>query len=180
MPLKPRIIKESQVGEKLDVEIRKNLCICFPRDKDVYSKVRAWHNIWPIFIAIIEQGNNVIAHAAVVDRIIKVGNENLRVAGLQNVFVLPEHRGRRLSTTVIQAAMAEAQQQDFDCGLLFTYEPVKKVYARNGWLQITDRKFIRIDNGREIEMPQETVKMYYPLRRKDFPAGIVNLQGNDW
>jgi len=76
--------------------------------------------------------------------------------------------------------MQEAHTRRFDFGLLFTQQKIKKVYARNGWLQINKSKFIRTENGVNIEMPSESIKMYYPLAVKDFPTGDVDLQGNKW
>jgi predicted acetyltransferase len=137
---------------------------------------------------IIEDGNDVVAYVGVIDRTIKVGGKKCRVAGVQNIGVLPKYRGRQLSNAVLKAAMKEAQIQRFDFGLLFTQEKIKKVYARNGWLQIKNRKFIRTEACPErsrrssinIEMPTESIKMYYPLAVKDFPPGDVDLLGNKW
>ena len=180
MSLQPRIVKESELDEKLDAAIKKSLCLCFPHNKEVFLQTRYWHNSVPVYSALIEDGDNIIAHVSVIDRIVKVGDKKCRVAGVQNVFVLPEYRGKGLSDTVLKTAMAEAKRKGFDFGLLFTGEKNKKVYARNGWVQINEQKFIRIEDGREIERSPEAVNMYYPVRKKVFPAGTVNLQGNDW
>ena len=76
--------------------------------------------------------------------------------------------------------MGQAQKGPFEVGLLFTSEPIKKVYARNGWIEIEEQKFVRVENEVEIVMPAESVQMYYPLKRKDFPSGDVHLQGDKW
>ncbi|GAG39464.1 unnamed protein product, partial [marine sediment metagenome] len=67
-----------------------------------------------------------------------------------------------------------------DFGLLFAGDDTKKLYARYGWVQITGRKFIRTEQGKQLVMPEEGVKMYYSLTGKDFPTAIVNLQGDEW
>ena len=133
-----------------------------------------------MFSAIIEDGGNVIAYAGVIDRTIKLGGEEYRVAGVQNVCVLPKYRHRRLSDGVLKAAMEEAHTQGFDFGLLFTRQNIEKVYTRNGWVRIKHRKFIRTENGVNVEMPPESVKMYYPLAVRNLLAGDVDLQGNKW
>ena len=174
-----RIVKESEVARSLDAAIRRGLCICFPQDKDVFSKTRKWHGSGPVYSVFVQEGDNVIAHVGMVDRVIKVGDKEYRIAGVQNMFVIPEYRGTGLSNAVLSSAMEEAKRQGFDYGLLFTTEYTKEVYARNGWVQITGRKFIAFDDGEEIGALEE-VKMYCSLTGRDFPPGTVNLQGNDW
>jgi GNAT superfamily N-acetyltransferase len=178
--MRPRIVKETKISEKLDAAIRKTLTICFPHHKDTYSKTYYLNNNKPVFSAIIEDDSDCYAYVGVIDRTIKVGGKEYRVAGVQNVCVLPKYRGWQLSDAILKAAMQEALIRKFDFGLLFTQEKIKKVYARNGWLQIKNRKFIRTEDSINIEMPTESIKMYYPLAVKDFPTGDVDLLGNKW
>ena len=183
-----RIVKEidlaipygTEISETLDIAIRKTLAVCFPHHKDEFSKAHYLNDNKPVFSVIIEDGGSAIAYVGVIDRTIKLGGRRYRVAGVQNVCVLPKYRHRRLSDGVLKAAMEEAHTRRFDFGLLFTQQKIKKVYARNGWLQINKSKFIRTENSVNIEMPPESVKMYYPLAVKDLPAGDVDLQGNKW
>ena len=175
-----RVLQESEIDAELDAAIKQSLVACFPNNRDAFSRSRACRGTEPAFTVVIQDADNVIAHATVVDRVIKAAGERLRVAGVANVCVLPEHRGKGLSDRVLIVATQEARRQDFDCGLLFTGENIKKLYARNGWVQITGQRFIRIEDGGEIEIPAENVKMYYPLKRRNFPAGMVHLQGDKW
>jgi predicted GNAT family N-acyltransferase len=178
--MQTRIIKEIEISEKLNAAIRKTLAVCFPHHKDKFSKAHYSYDNKPVFSAVIEDGGSVIAYAGVIDRTIKINGREYRAAGVQNVCVLPKYRGQRLSDGVLKAAMQEAQARRFDFGLLFTQQNIKQVYARNGWIEIMYRKFTRTENGVNIEMPPESIKMYYPLAVKDFPTGDVDLQGNKW
>ena len=175
-----RIIKEAEIDVKLDAAIKKCLCICFPKDKIEFSQSRYWHGSAPAYSVLIEEGNNIIAHTGVVDRTIKIEDQQYRVAGIQSLFVVPEHRGKGLSDRILKAVIQEAQHEGYDYGLLFTTKEITNVFERNGWLQITKQKFVRIEDDMEIFLPKETIKMYYPLKYKTFPKRIVNLQGNDW
>jgi GNAT superfamily N-acetyltransferase len=179
-PMQARIVEEIEISEKLDDAIRKTLAVCFPHHKDVYSKTHYLNDLKPVFSVVIEDGCSVIAYVGVIDRIVKVGGKEYRAAGVQNVCVLPKYRGRRLSDGVLKAAMQEAQAHRFDFGLLFTRHNIKQVYVRNGWIEIMYRKFTRTENAVNIEMPPESIKMYYPLAVKDFPTGDVDLLGNKW
>jgi len=170
----------TEISKKLNTAIGETLAVCFPHHKDKFSKTYYLNGNKPMFSIIIEDGGNVIAYAGVIDRTIKIGGKKCRVAGVQNVCVLPKYRNRRLIDGVLKAAMEEAHTQGFDFGLLFTQQNIEKVYTRNGWVRISKSKFIRTEDGVNVEVPPESIKMYYPLVVKDFPAGDVDLQGDKW
>ena len=158
-----RILKESQVTKSLDEEIRKNLVISFPHNKDIFSHSRKWRGNVPFYNIVLLDGDIVCAHVAVVDRTILAGTANVRVAGVANVFVMPGYRGKGLSDKVLIAAMAEAKKLDFDCGLLFTVENTTHIYTRNGWLKISGQKFIaNIDPHIQLR-PEDFVEMHIDL-----------------
>ena len=178
--MKPAIVEDSQIDQKLDAIIRKNLCICFPKDCDEFSRTRAYHGNVPLYTVFLNDGQTVRAYLAVVDRTILAGREQIHVAGVANVFVMPKYRGKGLSDVILKAAMEEAGRRGFDFGLLFARQTVKKVYARNEWLELKTQEFVTVKNGEEVQLSQEKSRMYYPLKKKEFPAGKVNLQGIDW
>ena len=179
--MNPRTITESQMEPALDAAIRTSLCACFPHDREVFAHTRAWHGCLPDWSVVREDGGTVIAHAGVVERTIRVGEEAVRVAGVQNVFVLPDYRGEGLCRLVMTAAMAEAQRRQLDFGLLFCTESLSTIYSNLDWRRLDQRTILRIDaDGREGPLPPKNLGMFYPLARHDFPAGTVRLQGNDW
>jgi hypothetical protein len=83
-----KIIKEIEMIDDLDRSVKEGLCRCFKPDNDVFSKSRGWHGSMPEWNVIVEDAGVVVAHVGIIDRIIKAGNQPLRVAGIQNVFVL--------------------------------------------------------------------------------------------
>jgi GNAT superfamily N-acetyltransferase len=179
-PVSPRLIDETGMPPLLDAAIRASLCDCFPADTAVFHQTRAWHGSKPSFTVLLEKQNRVIAHVGVVDRTIRAGDTPLRVAGVQNVFVLPGFRGQGLSSQVLRTAMAEAARRDFDGGLLFCVPQLEKVYAPHGWQGLGWREVIRVEEGREIPIPDKNIAMFNPLRIAVFPDGRIHLQGNDW
>ena len=175
-----RIIDEPQIDPELDSAIKQNLALCYPDHRDIYSKTRVYDDNVPSYSVILQQGQTIIAHVAVMDRTISVGQIPLHIAGVANVSVLPQYRGKALSSQVVNASMEEAKKRAFDFGLLFTSQPVKKVYTRCGWQVAEDRKVIKTENGQTFEMPDTVIKMYYSLQNLPFPKGSINLQGKDW
>jgi len=179
--MQPKIVKEQDIDAKLDEAIRRSLCICFPDDREIFEKTRAWHGSVPAWSVLIEHEGLVVAHVAVIDRTILVGDQALRVAGVGNVFTLPEYRGKGLYFKVMKTAMAGARDQGLDCGLLFCAPRIEKVYAFIGWRTLHDVQVVRIDeSGREAPIPDKNITMFLPLNRSEFPPGRVHLQGNDW
>ncbi len=175
-----RIIDECDIAPELDAAIRKSLAICFEHRCVEFSRSRTIRNNVPSYTAVISDSEKALCQVAVMDRTVSIDGEQVHVAGVANVFVVPQQRGKGLCDTALEAAMSEAKKRGFDFGLLFTHSPTDRVYTRNGWVEIKDRKFVRVENGEESVLSAERIKMYYPLKSEDFPAGDVHLQGDRW
>lgn len=176
----PRVIHERQMTAELDERIRQSLCTCFPAQVEVFSHTRKWHGSAPAFSVIMEHQGRVVAHVGIVDREVKFDHQLVRAAGVQNVFVLPEFRGKHLAETVMNAAADEASQEGYDCGLLFCVPGLAGVYQRTGWLQIPN-PVVRVDNdGKEKPLPENNICMFLPLTLTSPPKGLLHLRGNDW
>jgi len=176
-----KIIEESAMSDSLDQGIKAGLCRCFPADQKVFSKTRGWHGSMPAWSVIYEDAGTIVAHVGIVDRIIKAGNHPLRVAGIQNVFILPEYRGQGLADTILKVSMKAAGEKGFDAGLLYCLPVLGKIYTRCGWKLLPEENIIRIDEtGVEQTLPDKNMAMFFPLKVSEFPAGTIHLQGNDW
>lgn len=176
-----RITDEAAMGPELDGEIKKGLCVAFPADVAVYSRVRAWHDSWPSYTLTLRDGDAVAAHIAIVDRMVRIGEDTfVRVAGPQNVYVLPQYQGRGLAARGLVLAMDEARRRGFDFGLLFCIPWLEKVYGPLGWLRADERDIVRVEDGREKPLPAKNICMYLPLNGRAFPDGPIHLNGNDW
>jgi predicted N-acetyltransferase YhbS len=176
-----RVVNEPDVTPALDAAIRDGLIESFPADRDAFAAARPWHGSVPSYSIVAEEGNRVVAHAGVVDRTITVGGRPLRVAGVQNVFVRPTHRGTGLSDRVMWLSTDEARRRGFDAGLLFCVPKLVPVYARTGWQSLGERDVTRIDEtGQEAPIPGKNETMFFPLKLATFPHGRIHLRGNDW
>jgi len=178
--MKLSVIDERDISPEIDRAICSALCCCFPADAAVFSRTRAWHGSAPSFSVVMRADKDIIAHVGVVDRVIEAGAGTVRVAGLQNVMVIPEYRGLGLAAEIVRVAMKEAAKLSFECGLLFCIPVLEKVYAAAGWMSLGMRDVIRLENGTPMPIPDKNIAMYYPIRLHVFPAGRINLLGNDW
>lgn len=169
------------MSPELDEAIRAGLCICFPNDAAVFSQTRAWHGSAPAYSVVVEQDHQVIAHVGVVQRTLRVGSGPLSIAGVQNVFVLPDHRGRGLADRIMTAAMDQALRRRIDVGLLFCLPTLERLYRRLGWLALGQREVWATHSaGQRYRPDPKNVLMFHPLLRRDFPAGPIDLCGDDW
>jgi predicted N-acetyltransferase YhbS len=164
----------------LDAAIREALCACFPADREAFSRTRAWHGSSPDWSVVVMDDNGVIAHAGVVERKILIGSEKVLVSGVQNVFVMPDLRGRGLFRSVMSAVTEEASRRTCDLGMLFCTTDIAPLYERLGWQTAAGRKVTRIEEGRLLPLPENNIMMFEPIRLSDLPSGDVALQGNDW
>lgn len=176
----PLTINEEEMTPALDRAILANLRRAFAGEPDTVFETRSWHGSRPAFSAYLDRDGAVVAHAGVVDRTIKVGGISLRIAGVQNVFVVPEARGGGNCQKVMNLAMIEAMKRGFDLGLLFCIPKLEKTYASCGWINLGEREAIRVEEGRELPLPGKNIAMYHPLKLTQFPDGIIHLCGNDW
>jgi len=176
-----RIIDEAHMTPEIDAAIRDGLCACFPADVATFSRTRAWHGSGPAYTVLIGEERCVVAHLGAVQRLIGVGQESLSIAGVQNVFVRPEHRGRGVVDRLLVAAMEEAKRRSIGAGLLFCLPKLEGIYARNGWRVIPWRKiWARRASGERYVLDEKNIAMFYPLRRESFPEGEIDLRGDDW
>ena len=180
--LRHRLVDEEEVNADLDARIRSALVACFPEAAAFFARSRAWHGSSPAWTVIAEDRDGTIAgHVGIVDRTIRVGTEQLRVGGIQNVCVLPAWRGWGLSLGMLDSAAAIMRGEGLDAGLLFCVPDLVGVYERSAWQTLKDTAVTRVDeDGMEVPLPAGSVAMWLPRRRADWPEGDVHLGGNDW
>jgi predicted N-acetyltransferase YhbS len=175
------IVEETAMPSATDRAIRNGLCASFPNDADVFAQTRAWHGSAPTLSVVRQEGPLIVAHVGIVVRTIAVGLTNVTIAGVQNVFVLPSHRGTGLVDRLMTTAMREAGKRKLECGLLFCLPVLQRVYARTGWVTLPTRPIYATSasNGRYL-LEDKNVLMFHPLSRTDFPAHPIDLRGDDW
>lgn len=176
------VIGEQDVSPDLDKEIRDILVECFPADREYFGRRSWWHCV-PVYRVIGRDSKGaIVAHAAVVDRTVVVGDEltKMRVAGVQSFCVSRVHRGTDLSRRMMFIAMEEAIKRRFDAGLLFCIPELEAVYAGMGWRRLKSNVYIRDEEKGKIPIPARNITMYYPPGKSQFPSGDVDLNGTDW
>ena len=168
-------IEDSAVDATLDQQLRDLLSTCFTKPCDAVFRVhRHFHEPprWRWFVR--DAAGAVIAHIAVHDKRIGTATGELRLAGIAEVCVHPQHRGRGLVRDLLAAAHTWLAAHDVPVAMLFGD---KKHYASSGYRNVANPiRFQNAETGVWTVEPSDWV-MVKPLRTFDWPAGGVDLRG---
>lgn len=176
-----KLIEERQMTAQTDQAIRDLLCICFPPDVEIFSKLRPWNNVLPEYSLIYEKDGRLLGHVGVVYREISCNGLPAAVAGIQSMAVHPDLRGTGLGQAIMKECMAEASRRGVRFGLLFCNERLSKsFYNRLGWVRIDEEITMSDENGHTIDLSEKNIAMYLPLAAEPLPSGPIDLQGREW
>jgi aminoglycoside 2'-N-acetyltransferase I len=102
--------------------------------------------------AFVESDGAVVAHAAVVPRVLDAGTQRVRAGYVEAVAVLPARRGAGLGTAVMRA-LGEIVARQFELGALSTGE--WRFYERFGWERWRGPTWVRHPHGRLERSPDD-------------------------
>jgi aminoglycoside 2'-N-acetyltransferase I len=131
---------------------------------------------------LVRDGDDVVAHAAVVARDLEIGTDPFRAGYVEGVATAPSRRGSGLGS----AAMVEASRvvlADFEVGVLST--SVHHFYERLGWERWQGPTFVRRGDQltrTEVEDDGIMVLRFGPSAGLDLTAAITCAarSGDDW
>lgn len=174
------VVDEARMPPATDAAIRRLLCDCFPADVAVFSRTRHWHGCAPLFSVVLGAGDRVVGHVGVIARTVQWGGGQVPVAGVQNVAVHPDLRGRGCGALLMSHAMAEAAHRGIPFGLLFCLPRLEKFYGALGWVTVADPVVMADANGHGVPSSDQSICMVLPLSAAAPPRGLIDLQGRDW
>jgi GNAT superfamily N-acetyltransferase len=130
-----------------------------------------------LHVLLVKSGITV-AHAGLLERVVTVGDQLVKVAGIGGVLTRPDCRGKGFGQMAVQAAEELVlRQTDARFGLLFCRDVVRPWYERLGWLLLEEAVW--------IDQPAGTIRSPLPVMVKSFsqqgwPGGAVRLGGGPW
>lgn len=125
------------------------------------------------------KNGELVAHAGVLERTIRVGTEVHHVAGLYSVMARPDVRGLGYGSIVVRRAaeVAEVTMPDARHLVLVCLESRVHFYERLGWNRLdAPVRFDQPDGHRLMEI----VTMARPIGSEAWPPGDVDLCGLPW
>jgi len=144
-----------------------DLCVAaFKESWDGY-----WESIGPGVHVVAEQpGRGIVAHAAIVDRLLYPGDSALRTGYVEAVAVRPDWQRQGLGTRVMEV-IDEMIGEHYELGALGTGS--QPFYARLGWIIWQGPAWIRQPDGRLDRAPDEDG--YIMIRRTPATPPGLNL-----
>lgn len=136
-----------------------------------------WASIGPGIHVIAAEADQVIAHAAIVDRALYVGDATLRTGYVEAVAVLPERQGTGLGTLV----MTEVNRllDAYQLGALSTGR--HGFYERLGWVCWRGPSWIQHPDGRrERSADEDEGIMVRPTPSTPIPLDLERPIAVDW
>lgn len=168
-------IEDATVDSELDRQIRILLCACFTGPDDHSFRVqRYWREAprWHWFVR--GAADHLIGHVAVHDKQVGSTTGLVRIAGIGDVCVHPDHRGRGLVREMLAAAHTWLAGEQIPFGMLFGET---NVYTSSGYTNAA--------NPIRVWSPKQQIWVTTPpgkamiklLGNTPWPEGLIDLRG---
>lgn len=123
-------------------------------------------------------GDALVSHAAITERTALAGGMPVRLGGIGGVMTPPEWRGRGLAGKAMEVSVDFMRNKlRVDFGFLFCSQGLVAYYQKTGWQLVQGPVEFEQSSGRLIWREEA---MVLPCRRRQWPAGIVDLCGPPW
>ena len=156
-------------------EVTELLRASFP---DIYPN-RAWFKQLPHFRLLARRDGRLVGYLAVDHRVIRVGDEALRVFGVIDLCVAPDQRGRGLGARLLERFRRTAEGAGVSHLLLFADDPrlyeqagLRAIDAATTWLAVDDHRTLGVRTER-----LGSCLMVSTLGGAAWPVGDIDLLG---
>ncbi len=178
-----KVIPEEDFPLQLDGQIKEQLTVAFPHSANYLKDNRGWKGTFPLWnVVVFDVDDKPLGYIGVIERTITIEQENFKIFGLQNVYVIEEYRGYGLAQKMLVKIEKEALKRSLDFGLLFCRPHVEPLYLRAGWKPLgRPQIFVTNDQEEVVERPFVHDSLFFkPITLKEFPKGDVFFNGPDW
>lgn len=124
--------------------IRAMLVAAFGSDEDERFSDDDWEHALGGIHFVLDSGDEILSHAAVVERELHLDGRPLRTGYVEAVATAPDHQGGGHGSLVMAAATSYIRDR-FELGALGTGR--HRFYGRLGWLTWTGPAFVRLADG---------------------------------
>ncbi len=131
--------------------IRALLWAAFPPGEEAFTEDDWAHALGGVHV-VRSVGNEIVAHAAVVERWLDIGGTRLRTGYVEAVATAPSHQGRGHGSAVMRE-VADVINGHFELGVLGTGS--HRFYERLGWRTWAGASAVRLLSGRVEPTPED-------------------------
>lgn len=142
-----------------------------PDEGETYAETDYYVRAWA--------GDQWVSLVEIVDRVVSVGGQPVRVGGIGGVSTLPEFRRQGYSTAALDAAARFIfDELGVSFGLLLCSDAMVPFYAARGWQCIDAPIYYEWAGKRELQT--EGAAMFLPHGTATWPPGEVDFNGPSW
>jgi hypothetical protein len=132
----------------------------------------------PDWAVMVWEENDLVSNIHIVERVIKVGTQKLKIGGIGNIATKVEWRNRGYASaalTIAEEFLFNPLQVEF--GLMITTREIVPRYEKRGWKLVADTLI--------MEQPETQTSLNYPVmilpvKKKEWPSGMIDLCGLPW
>ena len=132
----------------------------------------------PDWAVMVWEDDDMVSNVHIIERIVKVGTESVKLGGIGNIATKVEWRQRGYASSALQVAqdfLRDPLQVDF--GLMIATEKMVSHYIKVGWKEVAHSLIIDQPPGRTtLNYPV----MVLPVCKQDWPKGSIDLCGLPW
>jgi predicted N-acetyltransferase YhbS len=175
LPLRVEYVREPDVSERLDHELRELISGCFPQPRTAFFRERRYALEMPRHRYLMrDPAGRLVGHLAVHEKVVGVGQTDLTIGGMAEMCVHESQRGRGRAKELLALAHRGLQAGGIDFAFLFG-EP--ELYTSSGYraLDATIRRFNPAEQA--FETGPMRVALYKPLTDRAWPVGPIDLCG---
>ncbi len=173
-PLELEYVREPGVSVALDHELRELISSCFPQAHNAFFKERRFAQEMPLHRYLMrDAAGRLVAHLAVHEKRVLVGDTELAVGGIAEVCVGESQRGKGLVKHLLELAHRRLLDGGTEFALLFGEAPI---YLSSGYVPLTVEIRWFDPVSRAVQSgPRRS--LYKALAERAWPEGPVDIRG---
>jgi len=168
-------IEEFKINKKRHSEISELLQLCFSS----YPADRSFYKQFPSFRYLVFEEKKLIAHLAIIHRMIKVGEENFVIFGVSDLCVHPDFQKNKIASVLLQELEVLGKKHHIDFIALIAQE--QKFYKKNKFkVYNNDCRWLIINERQSLGLAQRNLDnalMIKSLGEKKWKDGMVDFLG---
>jgi len=169
-------IEEFKLSPKQHLEISSLLKICF----SAYPEERSFYKQFPTFRFLVSENKSIIAHLAIVHRMIKVEEENFAIFGVSDLCVHPDFQHKNIASMLLEELEKLGNKHTIDFIVLIAQE--QNFYKKNAYKTFDNNcRWLIINETQSLGIAQRSLDhalMVKPLNEKKWKKGTVDFLGS--
>ena len=129
---------------------------------------------------LVHVDGQVVSQVGVLNHVVTVGNQEVRVGGIGGVVTVPSARLKGHARAVLQAALDfMCEEWEVEFGFLLCLDLMVPFYQKPGWQKVVDTVIMDQPSG-SMPLPSGLSAVVFPCKGKEWPAGTLEMNSMPW